>query len=334
MIKQTARSKGILGALILLHVLSVSGVLYLTLARSDLSLSGMESRRRIAVSLADLSDEYNQVLLQNIQSLVEARGDLVLTRDPGGDPEQQERQIQELLTMGVDTLVLSPVDPERLSYLTELSGEAGAKVVLLEACQNALPEGEKAQAMEQVSHSVCSDDVGAGALLGDFLLTENPSARVLLLGEEGFSRSELRISGFLNALEGSDAAVAGEILLKDGSRSAAMEAVEEVLSSGISFDTVFCSSDPYGIGCCAALRHNARSSAVRILSVGGSPEGKRMTAEGHFLAESLLFPSLTARYTVEYLYEESPYPDLRERVAASALVSRYNVRSYDLDTWE
>lgn len=47
-----------------------------------------------------------------IQLQIKSKGDILITRDPRGDQERQNQEIEDMLDMGIQLLILNPVDYE------------------------------------------------------------------------------------------------------------------------------------------------------------------------------------------------------------------------------
>ena len=61
------------------------------------------------------NNPYFDVLNEGIEEVVEANGDILLTRDPLQDQEKQNEQIQEMIDEGIQMLFLNPWTGKRYS---------------------------------------------------------------------------------------------------------------------------------------------------------------------------------------------------------------------------
>ena len=63
----------------------------------------------------DMSNPFYATLKDSVQSALEEQGDKLLIKDPAGDAERQNTQIQELIEEDVDAVFLCPVDWKKIS---------------------------------------------------------------------------------------------------------------------------------------------------------------------------------------------------------------------------
>ena len=57
---------------------------------------------------------------ENIEESVQAKGDILITRDPLQDQKKQNEQIKDMITEGIDVLFLQPVDRNKVRPALEL----------------------------------------------------------------------------------------------------------------------------------------------------------------------------------------------------------------------
>lgn len=75
------------------------------------------------------NNPYFDVLNEGIEEVVEANGDILLTRDPLQDQEKQNEQIQEMIDEGIQMLFLNPVDWEKVQPALDACREAGVGII-------------------------------------------------------------------------------------------------------------------------------------------------------------------------------------------------------------
>ena len=64
---------------------------------------------------------------------MEAEGDQWVLRDPALSVERQIGQINDMLSMGIDVLVLTPVDLESLTDVLKKAKEKGVYIVVVDS---------------------------------------------------------------------------------------------------------------------------------------------------------------------------------------------------------
>lgn len=70
------------------------------------------------------NNPYFDVLHEAIEEVVEANGDILISRDPSQDQEKQNDQIQEMIDEGIEVLFLNPVDLEKVRPALEAMPES------------------------------------------------------------------------------------------------------------------------------------------------------------------------------------------------------------------
>ena len=75
------------------------------------------------------NNPYFDVLHEAIQEVVEANGDILISRNPCQDQEKQNGQILEMIEEGMQVLFLNPVDLDKVRPALEACKEAGVVVI-------------------------------------------------------------------------------------------------------------------------------------------------------------------------------------------------------------
>ena len=113
----------------LLLYLPVIMLLWAGLSRKDFSLKQQENSYLIGVSYMTMNNEFYKILNEEISSRVEIEGDRLVLRDPALSVDRQIEQIDEMLHMGIDVLVVTPVDWKSLSQILKKAKEQGVFIV-------------------------------------------------------------------------------------------------------------------------------------------------------------------------------------------------------------
>jgi monosaccharide ABC transporter substrate-binding protein, CUT2 family (TC 3.A.1.2.-) len=76
--------------------------------------NALNSRERIpkkfGATYMTMNNPYFDILNDGIKEVVEANGDILITRDPAQDQQKQNEQIYEMIDEGVEAIFLNPVD--------------------------------------------------------------------------------------------------------------------------------------------------------------------------------------------------------------------------------
>lgn len=124
-------------------------------------------------------------LYPEIEELIQVSAD--------GDVNRQISQIEDMISLGVDALLVIPVAPEPIAPAIELAAENGIPVVIF-ASQTATDANVT---------TLLANQVLFGRVLGDFLMEElNCEGNIIVLnGQAGISTSDQRRQGLTEAIE-------------------------------------------------------------------------------------------------------------------------------------
>lgn len=291
----------------------------------DWSARQREQARRIGACYMTMNNPYYEMVNEEIRAVVEENGDILITRNPALDSERQVEQIQELIDMGVAAIVVTPVDWKAICPVLRQAKEKGIYIIAVDA--NLYEE-------ELADSTVVSDNYQAGVLCARHLMEAADSARIVLLSHSAAKSSIDRVAGFQDTLTDRYEIVArGEC---DGQLEVAMPVMEEIIESGVSFDTVFALNDPSALGAMAALEEAGRLDGVRVYGVDGAPEAKSMIQEEMMAATAAQFPSELGYQAAAAMYA---LLNGEEEEATSCcipveLVTRDNVAEYGVFQWQ
>ncbi len=128
---------------------------------------------KVGVALDEVQGR--EVLVNSLKDeLEDNRADLLL-KDAKGDPAAQEQQVKDLITQGIQALILLPVDPQKAASLVEAAHKAGIKVIALDRM---VPGGG-------LDYLVAFDDEKAGELQAKAMAKRMARGKYVLLGPNG-----------------------------------------------------------------------------------------------------------------------------------------------------
>ena len=70
---------------------------------------------------------------ENIEESVQAKGDILITRDPLQDQKKQNEQIKDMINEGIDVLFLQPVDRNKVRPALELCKKKHIPVFVIDS---------------------------------------------------------------------------------------------------------------------------------------------------------------------------------------------------------
>jgi len=311
---------------LIINIAALSGLVWFLFTDSDLSADQSQSARLIGACYMTMNNPYYEIVNEEIRAVVEEHGDILVTRNPAMDSGKQVQQIRDLLNMGVSAIIVTPVDWKAAGPALSDAREQGVLVIVVDA---SLYEEEMADC------TVVSDNYQAGVLCAEQLMASAPSARIVLLEHSSAKSSLDRIAGFEQTLaghEGYEVVARGEC---DGQLEVAMPVMNEILRSGVKFDTVFALNDPSAMGAMAAMEDVGVREGIQVYGVDGAPEAKAMIREGMMAATVAQFPTQIGRAAAENMYRLLAGEECEPLVLAPvSLITRDNVESYGIDRWQ
>ena len=145
----------------------------------------------IGLSYMTMNNEFYKIMSEEINDRIEAEGDRMVMRDPALDAGRQIEQIEEMLKMGIDALVVTPVDSDKLTEVLKEARAQGVHIIVLDT--DVSGEG-------LADCTITSDNYGAGHLVGEYFLTQYDSARIVVMTHETTESGRQRVQGFLDAV--------------------------------------------------------------------------------------------------------------------------------------
>jgi ribose transport system substrate-binding protein len=216
-------------------------------------------------------------LKDGAQRAADKAGAELLFADANGDVAKQNNDIQDLITRGVDVLLINPVDPKGIAA-------AKAAKIPVVTVDRPVPSGA-------ASH-VGRDNVAMGKLAGDRLVKALGAAGgkvIEIQGDAGGAVARDRSKGFHQA-----AAANPKIKIVKGPycdyiRSKSVAAMQDLLQANPDVKAVFAHNDDMALGALQVLRENNRTD-VKIAGVDGLMEAVKAIPAGQYVATSLNDP--------------------------------------------
>ena len=113
-------------------------------------------------------------------------------RDPALDVEKQNEQINDLIEMGIDVLIINPVDYSKVNDSLKKAKEKGIKIIVIDA---QLDDDTIADT------TVLSNNYDAGVQCAKDMMRNLSSAKIVLLKHSAALSSVDRINGFLDTIK-------------------------------------------------------------------------------------------------------------------------------------
>lgn len=215
-----------------------------------------------------------------------------------GDNDGQVSAIQNMITSGVDAIIIDPNDSTAIVPTLEDAQDKGIATFAVDT-QTKDDRG--------VLGTWATDNTKGGELLGEYVraaLEENSDGTdphiALLDLLEGVTVGVQRRDGFLDGfgvdLDGPEIAAQQ---YTNGDQSKGQAAMENMLQKDPSINVVYSINEPAGTGGAAAIAAAGRTDDILLGSIDGSCDGVQMVADGSFAATVMQFPGRMAEMSIE-----------------------------------
>ncbi|WP_162300583.1 sugar ABC transporter substrate-binding protein [Anaerosacchariphilus polymeriproducens] len=284
------------------------------------------ARRKVfGVAMPTIANTFFVVLNNGLNTIVEENGDILITLIANYDQELQNAQVQKFIDEKVDFIFIIPVDSETVKPALEASREAGIPVINIDT-----PVYDK----ELVLSIISSDNYKIGTLIGLDLIQRLNSAKIVIIDFPESVSTTNRVNGFMDIIKDKPQYEVVEILPGDTQYLNSKKAMESVIDSGIEFNVVMAVNDLSAFGAMDALDEAGINSGILIYGVDGSPEAKRLIAQGKMTASVAQSPNELGMYSAEMAYVYLEGKPISDRIFIPVyLIDQQNVYDYGLISW-
>ena len=236
-----------------------------------------EDMPHIGVCMYDGTDTFMSSMRDRLVEYAQGVAQLSLY-DSKNDQNLQNDQVDQLLSAGVDALILNPVDRTAAGYLIEKARARNIPVVFI----NREPLLEDMQLFDKVYYvgaSAAESGRLSGEIMAEYFITHSQADKngdgvvqyVLLKGEPGHQDAELRSQYALKPLQ--DAGYGLEKLQEDTGNWQRLQAQDKMAAflaaHGDRIECVIANNDDMALGAIDALKAAGYFSAGRFMPVVG-----------------------------------------------------------------
>ena len=314
------------GMILLVDAIVIGIMLFSFCAKNDYSRNQKRNSHLIGMSYMTMNNEFYKIVSEEISARVEAEGDRVVLRDPALDADRQIEQIKEMMDLGIDVLVVTPVDLESLSDVLGQAKEQGIRIIVVDTN---LSDDTLADC------TITSDNYDAGVIVGRYFLTQCEGTKLLVMAHTTTKSGQDRVQGFLDTVSGKEGIEVVAQIECEGQLEIAMPKLQEAINAGVSFDNIFCLNDLAAVGVVAALEENQMLDNVGVYGVDGSPDAKALIEEGMMDATAAQFPTEIGSRAADAIYRLLDGKSVEKNILVPVkLVTRQNVEEFGIDRWQ
>ncbi|MDO6596669.1 substrate-binding domain-containing protein [Oceanihabitans sp. 2_MG-2023] len=291
------------------------------------------SSKKIGYCSPSLNAPYYQALWQSIKSTTEKNGMQFLSADGQDDINKQIAAVEDLITKGVDALLLNPKDPDALVGVTKLAEAAGIPVFIIDSSIS--PEAEFVTTIQ-------SNNLANGELAGEWLAKKfgnKPMNIALLSGNAGNPVGRTRKQGLLQGITEEQLRTLGKINLNvktqaytEWSYAGGLKAMEDILVAHPDVNVVITESDVCVLGAIKAIAQAGKTDDILIVAgADGQKEAIKYIMETDFYGCTAMNSPVqigknAVQYAVEYMNGRTDFD--KKSYTAPLLITKENAAKY------
>ena len=272
-----------------------------------------------------LNNPFYEVIDEEIRTVVENHGDVLISRNPALSVDRQVEEIRALIADGVELIFINPVDWTKVEPALELARAAKIPVIAIDT---------NVEDDSLVACTVVSDNYSAGVQCAEHLLKNSAGGKIALLKHSQARSSIDRLNGFRDKIAADknfEIVAEAECL---GQLEVAMPVMEELIRAHPEINIVMALNDPAAMGALAALQNENRSDDVKVYGVDGVPETKEMIFSRRMTATAGQSPRQIGKIAADCAYKIFAGERVEKLIKLpTKLISAENLSAADLESW-
>lgn len=243
----------------------------------------------VGLSVSTLNNPFFVDLKEGAEEAAAQLGLTMIATDAQNDANRQLSSVEDLISRGVNILVINPVDSSAVVPAIRAANQGGVPVITVD---------RGADGGIVVSH-VASDNVAGGKMAGEFIieLLGGKGKVVELEGIPGTSAARDRGTGFNAAIAsyGDIKVVAKQEAGFDRARG--MSVMENILQAQPEIDAIFAHNDEMALGALTAIRASGRN--IIVVGFDATDDAVKAVEEGRMAATVAQKPREMGKIAVE-----------------------------------
>ncbi len=255
---------------------------------------------KVGVAMYTLGAPYFAAQVAAAEDQAKKAGCTVTTADGQNDMAKQIADVEDMISKGINLLILNPRDPEGLVGTADAATAAGVKVVIMDSSIN-----PKANVVTQVRSSNDQNGYLVGQWLAD--QTKGKDLKIILLsGDKGNEVGrDRRLGVFKGLVEGqlvNEGHTSFEVVGQGWggwSHEGGLAAMEDLLTAHPDANVVLGENDSMVLGAIKALEAAGKTDVLALAAADAQKEALELIKEGKYGATGLNDPDLVARTAID-----------------------------------
>jgi ribose transport system substrate-binding protein len=288
---------------------------------------------KVGIAMYTLGAPYFAAQVAAAEDQAKKAGCEVTSSDGQNDMAKQIADVEDMISKGVNLLILNPRDPEGLVATADAATAAGVKVVIMDSSIN-----PKANVITQVRSSNDQN----GYLVGQWLANETKGKAlkiILLSGDKGNEVGrDRRLGVFKGLVEGqlvNEGKTNYEVVGQGWggwSHEGGLAAMEDLLTAHPDANVVLGENDSMVLGALKALEAAGKTDVLALAAADAQKEALALIKEGKYGATGLNDPDLVARTAIDVglkaLKGELPSDFPKLNLTTPAVITKENVDKF------
>lgn len=274
----------------------VAVLLVVTLLLSVLGGAVAEEKKRVAMIPPAMTSPWYASAIAGAQKAADELGYELVTMAPPSenDYDGQVRIVEDLITGGIDGLMISAINAEAIVQAIKQANDAEIPVVIY----NSLTEIEGCEVYCYVGY----EEQAGAASMGDYLAKiSGGEARIAILDGLPGDHTTYRKNGFSEACANYEGMEIVAIEAADWDREKAMNVTTNILTADSTINAFFAESDEMALGAAQAVRAIGKTGEIWILSIDGNPNAVTAIKDGLLTASFSSNPEGTGEIAMQQL---------------------------------
>ncbi|BEP28500.1 ribose ABC transporter substrate-binding protein RbsB [Helicovermis profundi] len=259
-------------SIILVLILMISTLAGCSAKTEEKAVVG-DSTTKVGLIVSTLNNPFFVSLKDGAQVKAKELGYDLIVLDSQNDPAKELSNMEDLLTKGVDIILINPTDSDAVGNAIKLANDKKTPVITLDRGANA---------GEVVTH-IASDNVSGGKMAGDYIIKlVGENAKVVELeGIAGTSAARDRGQGFNDAIKGTNIKVVAR-QVADFDRTKGLSVMENILEAQPKIDAVFAHNDEMALGALKAIEASGRD--IKVVGFDATEDAVKSVNDGKMSA--------------------------------------------------
>jgi ribose transport system substrate-binding protein len=275
-----------------------------------------------------LNNPFFAALEDAAKQVFAAQGIRVVDYHADNDQSIQNDKIRDLLSQGIDALILIPRDSIGVREALVACKEKGVPIIIADT--PLITDADKAM----VVSTIASDNYNAGAVVAKDMMTRLPrGSEIVIMHSPAAGSCIPRFDGFQATHDGYFNVL--QVYDGEGSIDKTFPKAEDALTSFPDLKAVYCINDPSAAGVVQAIE-GARRQGILVYGIDGAPDGKRMIKEGKMIGTGAQSPTnigkRAAEIVIQYLNGDRNIQ--KDIPIETFIINKENVDQYGIDGWQ